>query len=126
HDDGMGPLLPHPTRPKHDPRHPVHVTLRAVKKIPSLRQEFLFRGIRRIFARASRGDFRLLHFSVQRDHVHLIVEANDKRALAKGVQWLSSIIARGVNASAQRTGKLWRERYHRHDLKTPREVRNAI
>ena len=34
----------------------------------------------------SRAWFRVLHFSVQQDHVHLLVEANDKSALARGWQ----------------------------------------
>jgi putative transposase len=66
------------------------------------------------------------HFSVQRDHLHLIVEAPDRRGMARGLQGVASGIARAVNRMGGRSGRFWRDRYHRHDLVTPREVRNAI
>ncbi len=104
---------------------PVHVTARAVKGAPSLRSERVFNALRAIFAKASEKGFALLHFSVQGNHVHLIVEGDDDMALARGLQRLLSRIAMAVNAVARRSGKLWRDRHHRHPLRTPSEVRNA-
>jgi putative transposase len=63
---------------------------------------------------------------VQRDHVHLIVEASDGTQLARGMQGLASAIARAVNRVVGRRGRFWRDRYHRRDLHTPRQTRNAI
>jgi putative transposase len=129
---GRPPLDPrqrrpvHLRRPEHQKAHPLHVTMRAVRDVPSFRVELYFRGIRRIFARASKSGFRLLQFSVQGNHIHLIVEADDKRALGRGMQWLASTIARSVNFSRGRRGSVWRERYHREDLTTPSKVRNAL
>jgi hypothetical protein len=80
-------------------------------------------------ARASRRDpsrFRLLHFSVQRDHLHLVVEASDKWALSSGVRGVAIRVARYVNALLSRRGPLWADRWHGRALKTPREVRNAL
>ncbi|MBX3189807.1 MAG: transposase [Labilithrix sp.] len=76
-------------------------------------------------ARASAKGFRLLHFSVQQNHLHIVAEADDKTSLARGVQRLLSTVAMTVNAIARRSGKLWRDRYHREDLATPSQVRNA-
>jgi hypothetical protein len=56
----------------------------------------------------------------------LIVEARDKRALATGVASLEVSIARRINALLGRRGRVWSDRYHRHDLHSPREVRNAL
>jgi putative transposase len=66
------------------------------------------------------------HFSVQRDHLHLIVEAAEDMPLARGMQAVSSRVALAVNRALGRRGPLWRDRYHRHDLTTPRLVRNSI
>ena len=68
----------------------------------------------------------MLQFSVQRDHVHLVVEAQDKRALSSGLQGLAIRIARYVNDLLGRRGPLWADRWHGRALKTPREVRNAL
>jgi REP element-mobilizing transposase RayT len=103
----------------------VHVTSRAVGASPNLRSQTVFAEVRRVLARSSEKGFRLLHFSVQANHLHLIVEAEDATALSRGMQRLLSRVAQAVNAVARRSGRLWRDRYHREDLKTPSQVRNA-
>ena len=69
----------------HQARHPVHVTLRAIRRLPSLRQQRVFREVVRALPESARDWFRIVHFSVQVDHVHLIVEARDKISLSRGV-----------------------------------------
>jgi len=118
--------MPHRRRAAHDPRCPVHVTLRATAGLPSLRDERVFAVIRRALAAASRGTFRLQHFSVQSDHLHLIVEADEPTRLARGIQGLAIRVARAVNRALSRHSAVWMERYHARALTTPREVRNAL
>jgi len=89
----------------------------------------VFPTVRLALARAARRDparFRLLHFSVQRDHVHLIVEAADARALSSGVRSVAIRVALYVNELLARRGPLWADRWHGRALRTPREVRNAL
>jgi REP element-mobilizing transposase RayT len=119
-------MVPHRRRVAHDPRCPVHVTLRAAAGLPSLRGQKPFAAIRRAFAAASRNGFRLLHFSVQSDHLHLVVEADAPTRLARGVQGLAIRVARAVNRVLRRCGRVWAGRYHARMLATPREVRNAL
>jgi len=89
----------------------------------------LFPSVRLALVRAgcrNPGRFRLLHFSVQRDHLHLIVEAHDQRALSSGVRSVAIRVARYVNDLLSRRGPLWADRWHGRALATPREVRNAL
>jgi len=85
---------------------------------------------RRIFeANASKrlGEvFRVVHFSIQDDHVHMIVEAADERSLSRGVQGLAIRLARRVNTMLGIRGGFWGERFHSRELAWPRAVRNAI
>jgi hypothetical protein len=67
----------------------------------------------------------LVHYSVQGNHVHLLVEAEDERALSRGMNGLGVRVARGLNRVMGRRGKVLEERYHGHILRTPTEVRNA-
>ncbi len=118
---------PHRTRPRHRRSEPVHVTLRS--RLAPLRSQFLFPVVRLALARASRRAaerFRIVHFSVQRDHVHLIVEAEDRRALSSGMRGVAIRIARYVNDVLSRRGPLWAERWHGRALRSPREVRHAL
>ena len=131
-----GTWVPHTARPWHDANHPVHVTLRVKRGIPSLRGYKLAGVIGAGLRRAAtspwtrqverRRTFRVVHFSIQPNHLHLIVEATSKQALARGLQGLASGLARRVNRKLGRKGSLFSDRYHAHALATPTEVRHAI
>jgi len=119
--------VPHRARPRHRAGEPVHVTLRA--RLAPLRSQHVFPTVRLALARAARrapARFRLLHFSVQHDHLHLIVEASDARALSSGVRGVAIRVALYVNELLSRRGALWADRWHGRALATPREVRNAL
>ncbi len=119
---GPRPNVSHRTRPYHDTAHPAHVTLRAIAGLPSLRAARVFPAVLAAIARAQRDAFRICHFSVQSNHIHLLVEAKSREALSRGVQGLAIRLARAANRTLQRTGKVWGDRYHRRDLATPRAV----
>jgi putative transposase len=108
------------------PAHPVHVTLRAVAALRCLRAPRVFPAVRGALAAASRADFRVVDYSVQGDHVHLIAEAADRRSLASGIRGLAIRLARAVNRALGRRGRVWADRYHARALSTPRAVRNAL
>jgi hypothetical protein len=94
-------------------------------RVAPLRSQQLFPTVRLAVQRAAQRDparFRVLQFSAQRDHLHLIVEAADKRALSSGLQGLAIRVARYVNDLLGRRGALWADRWHGRALKTPREA----
>jgi REP element-mobilizing transposase RayT len=108
-------------------RHPVHVTLKLRRGLPSLRRKCAHAVLVGAFAALrARENFRLVHYSVQSNHVHLVCEARDRTALSRGVQALAIRIAKGLNRLWKRAGKLFADRYHDHVLRSPREVRNAL
>ena len=117
----------HKRRPRHVARFPLHVVLRARRDAPGLRGKQVFRSLRvALTAGAARAGFRLVHFSVQGNHLHLVVEAADKVALSRGMQGLAVRIARAVNRAAARTGRVFADHYFARELKTPAEVRRAV
>ena len=116
----------HRRRSMHDPRCPVHVTMRVASGLLSLRDGAPFAALREALSRSSGPTFRVLHFSVQRDHVHLVVEADAPTGLSRGVQGMAIRIARAVNRALGRRGRVWGDRFHARALTSPREVRNAL
>ena len=105
----------------------MHVTVRLRKGLPTLRNRRVYAALRAAFAAAShRFGFRLAHYSVQRDHLHLIAEAKDRPALAGGVQGLLIRVAKALNRLWGRKGSVFGDRYHDRVLRTPREVRSAL
>jgi putative transposase len=129
--------VPHSRRPVHKGRHPVHVTLRAKPNLPSFRQQRVYAMLTDVIRaqrrRRYKDTFRLVDFTVQRNHLHLIVEADTEKseaegykALRSGVSGLVIAFARRLNMMLGRHGSVWADRYHRHDLKTPKETWNGL
>ena len=124
---GTRRMTPHRTRPPHSAHHPVIVTLRALFR--PLRSQFVLPTLRFAIRGACRRDpkhFRITHFSVQFDHVHLIVEASDRTELSTGMRSLTIRIARSVNDLVGRHGRFWADRWHGRALTSPRQVRTAL
>lgn len=121
------PPVHHVRRPILSAHHPLHVTLRVRCGVPSLRaRSFVSEFKTSLRAACDRGGFRVCHYSIQRDHVHMIVEAAGKEALARGMKAVAARFARAVNRVFQRSGPALFGRYHLRALRTPREVRNAL
>ena len=102
------------------------MTVRAREGGPQFRRVVVARAIGRVIAKASRDAFRVVHFSIQTNHLHLIVEAHDEVALSRGMQSLNARAAKAINAFVGARGRVWRERYHARELTSPRSVRNAL
>jgi hypothetical protein len=97
------------------------------KEIGRLRRGELYVAARKALIKiAARSDFRVVHLSLQHNHLHLIVEAAGKRALSSGMRGLAISLARRINVILGRTGKVFEYRYHVTRLTTPRQTRNAL
>jgi putative transposase len=118
--------MSHAKRRLHDSHCPAHVTLRTADGVSSLRADRVFPAVRSALIAATSSRFRVLQFSIQRDHLHLLVEASTPTGFERGVRGLAIRVARAVNRILHRRGSVWGDRYHSHLLKTPREVRNAL
>ena len=123
---GRRPGVPHRPRPPHVAAHPVHVTMRGRHRAPLSPFRAGVPAVRRALGTASHPDFRILQFSVQQDHIHLIVEADHQRALFGGVRGLAIRLARTINRVLGRRGQVRDSRYHARTLTTPRAVRHAL
>jgi REP element-mobilizing transposase RayT len=97
------------------------------RELPSLRQRTLAALVFSAFRAAKqRLGARLVQFSIQTNHVHLIVEAQGTRALSRAMQGLAVRLARRLNARIGRRGSVFSDRYHARALRTPLEVRRAL
>ena len=106
---------------------PLHVTLRMAPHVYNLRSRRSFRVIAAALRLGGdRFNVRVIEFSVQGNHIHLLVEAANRRALARAIQGLSIRVAKGLNRMMGRSGRVFDDRYHARVLRTPTEVRHAI
>ena len=125
-DPAKRPRVPHRKRPKLSRHHPVHAVLRVCGDVTNLRGP-AFGTLKHCFRQGrARPGFRLVHFSVQSNHLHLIVEADDAVALARGMQALAIRIARSLNQVLSRTGPVFEDHYFAEQLKKPAQVRHTL
>jgi REP element-mobilizing transposase RayT len=131
---GKRPGAPHKARPFLHERYPVHVTLRAVSAVGKLRRRCVYKAIREAtLTTARREDFRIVHLSIQHDHIHLLVEAKHKEALARGMQGFQISAAKYINAAISkdrpgppRRGTVFPDRYHAVIITSPTQARHAL
>jgi hypothetical protein len=124
------PGVPHRTRAAQDKRVPMHVTLRLVGGLPTLRRRLGYQLAQRAMLLANRfEDARLCHMSIQRNHLHLIVEADDERALRRAMTSFEISFSKNLNRQLGRRGRgnrVFADRYHVERLETPAQVRAAL
>ncbi len=117
----------HEARPELDGWTPAQLTLRLSPLVPNLRTEPCLRVLRRALREGKeREGFRLVQYAVEPDRLLLIVEASDKTALSSGMRGLSIRIARQLNGTLVREGRVFADRYQVKPLTTPAEVRTAL
>jgi len=105
----------------------VQVKLRVREGVPDFRRGPVYRAVAAALeAGSDRFGFRLLHYAIKSDEVNLIAEAKDREALSRGVQGLSVRLARRANAAADRSGKVFGDRYEVRVLKSPSEAKQAL
>jgi putative transposase len=117
----------HSARASRAHREPVLVTMKLRAGLTSLRTRSAFGRVLDGLVRArERFGSRITHFSVQRDHVHLVVETESTMAMSRAMQGLAVRLALAVNRTMNRRGKVFADRFHDRVLRTPRQVRNAL
>src|SRR5574341_2318527 len=120
------PNVPHTTRP--EVSGPCHVVLRICRGLPWLRTPKTYRVLERCFRKCKeKKGFAIVEYSVQRDHLHLIVEASNRRKLTRGMQGLAICVAKALNRFwRRRIGRVFDDRYFARALETWKQVQRAV
>ena len=124
---------PHQKRDDFKARHPLHVVMRVVPAVGNMRRRKLYKAMREATITAAlRERFRIVHISLQRTHVHMLVEAKNKLALARGVQGFQILAARHINTVLgpdryrRRRGPVFADRYHVEVITSPTQAHHAL
>ncbi|HEX5061242.1 MAG TPA: transposase, partial [Kofleriaceae bacterium] len=143
---------PHKARPELKRNQPVHVVLRVAEDVGNLRRRYMYKALReatiavamREVNDARDGAFRIVHLSIQRNHVHLLAEADHKRALSRGMQSFQISAAKHLNRAvslksiklagkdraramaARRRGTVFPDRFHQEVITTPKQAHHAL
>lgn len=125
-DGRAGRGVPHVTRPLLAARFPVHATWRMAPTVWNLRSARSWKALAPAIYGSAREGFRIVHFAIMGNHIHLLVEAADQIRLARGMQGLGVRIAVRMNRLMRnRRDRVVGDRYHARILRTPSEVRGV-
>src|SRR5215470_12752406 len=123
----------HEARPTIKPYYALHVVMRVADAVGAMRRRTMYKAVRDASVVAAvRERFRIVHLSIQRTHIHMLAEAEDKQALARGLQGFQISMARNINTILgpdkyrRRRGKVFADRYHVEVIKNPRQARHAL
>ena len=131
---------PHKRRPELKPYHAVHAVLRVIAEVGNMRTRDMYKALREATITVAKrelhdklnGAFRIVHLSLQRDHVHLIVEADHKLALSRGMQSFQISAAKHINRmvskrrGVRRRGTVFPDRFHQEIIKTPSHAHRTL
>src|SRR5215475_227325 len=123
---------PHQARPTIKPQHALHVVMRVVPAVGNMRRRSLYKAMRNATITAALHErFRIVHVSIQRNHVHMLVEADSKLALARGMQGFQISAARHINTTLgvgcrRRRGPVFADRYHVEVITSPTRAHHAL
>jgi len=116
----------HVKRPEISGKAPLHITLKLQSGIQSPRSLEGMDNFQNAFAKAAKLGLKVIHFSLQSNHAHIIAEVMNNEALERGMKSLTVAIAHAINTARKTAGAVFLGRYHLHPLKTPKEVKNAL
>ncbi len=116
----------HRVRETFSRRMPVHVTMKMAKDVRGLRGRRMYKAVEAaLWAAAPNEDGLLCDFSVQNDHLHLVMDAANSKAMSSAVRGVAIRVAKAINRLCERNGRVFDDRYHARVLRTPTEVRRV-
>lgn len=118
--------LAHTKRDRVDFKKPIHLTLKLKNDLPDLQRTFFMDRFKDCTRRAKDFGLHVLHFSIQRDHIHMTVESKNNEALSRGMKSIGCRFGKAVRKIAGGVGSVFKGRFHIHVLKSPREMKNAL
>lgn len=105
---------------------PVHLTLRLRDGLTGLRSEKFLAQFRKAAVGATKKGLRILHYSLQTNHFHILAEADNNQILANAMKSLVTCLAIWLKKMWRRKGSIFSERFHSRILRTPTEVKRVL
>ncbi len=116
----------HSRREKVDFRKPLHLTLKLKDSRWSLRCEEMSAAFKSSAKGAKKFGLRILHFSLLKDHLHILVEAQDNDHLARGMRSFGARFGKAVRKIVGGRGSVFQGRFHLRVITNPTQMRNTL
>ena len=104
----------------------LHLTIKVRENKADIKSKTILKALHHAIKRARMKQLRILHYTLEYNHVHLLVEATGNKILHSGMQAMGISFSKAINKIKCLKGSVYKNRYHFRSLKTRRELKNAI
>ena len=122
HDRGIR----HIERPKFQRVRSFHLTIKVKKNKADIQNKKILKALHHAIKRARLKDLKIIHYTLEYNHVHLLVEAYNNSVLHSGMQALGISFAKAVNRVKSTKGTVYKHRYHLRQISSPRDLKNVL
>jgi REP element-mobilizing transposase RayT len=122
HDPGIR----HTERPLIKKPSSLHLTIKVEKIKADIKNKTVLSILKRAIQNARKQGLRVIHFSLEYDHVHLLIEAENNTTLGKGMQAFGVTFSKAINRVRKTTGKVYKHRYHFKAITSPKQLKNVM
>lgn len=122
HDKGIR----HISRPTLRRPSSLHLTVKVLRNKAEIKNKSVLKLLRHAIQRARLQGLKIIHYSLEYDHVHLLIEAENNHILGKGMQALGVSLSKGINRLKNLKGAVYKHRYHFRQITSPRQLKNVL
>ncbi|MGZ3724098.1 MAG: transposase [Bdellovibrionales bacterium] len=116
----------HGKRDPVDLRKPLHITLKLKNRVANLRNNRTLKDFRLAIAKAKDFGLFVVHFSLQSNHLHMIVEVKDNDSLTAGMKSLCGRLGKAIRKITGGSGSVFKGRFHLEVIKSPTQMKRAL
>lgn len=103
-----------------------HITIKVRDNKADIKNKRILQSLHHAIKRARLQGVRVLHFTLEYNHVHLVIESSNHKELHKGMQAFGISLAKKINKLKNLKGTVYKNRYHQKLLKSRSEFKNAV
>ncbi|MGZ3789032.1 MAG: transposase [Bacteriovorax sp.] len=122
HDIGIR----HSSRPFLKKPSSLHLTVKIKKNRADMKNKSVLGLLKRAIKNARRQGLKVIHYSLEYDHVHLLIEADNNYILGKGMQAFGVTLSKAINRMRKLKGGVYKHRYHFRHISSARELKNVM
>lgn len=104
----------------------LHLTVKIEKSKANLKNKNVLAILKKAIFNARRQGLKVIHYSLEYDHIHLIIEADNNRTLGKGMQAFGVTLAKAINRMRKVKGQVYKHRYHFRQITSSRQLKNVM
>lgn len=116
----------HMKRERFELKTPLQITLKLKPGLPNLRTKKMLEAFQKALVLAKARELRVIHYSLESNHAHLVVECMDNVSLGRAMKSFGSSFGKSVRRIAGGTGSVFVGRYHLRVLRDPTQTRNSL